>query len=541
MSTTSRHDQLTPSGISGAAPPVTDLSAWLSAFTASISATQLYREPTASETADAVAGLHRLIGDGDAAALLGVLGFTVTSGFDSASGRSFALTFSETPPGDRAWAAVLIDKSTPVHTVIGCPHPVSDKTSERLGLALWQRIPGAMLLVAGAHRDAGGGLADPRDHPESLFHRFAATLLDAGLPHVQIHGFADASAPGFDVVLSPGATTVGIPIVRAADNLTAHGLVVARVWETPVPALEGTTNVQGRAAATAGAVFVHVEVSATARSDADRREQVLDGLVGADVAGTGWPGPILAQAVPGQFPAAVGTANTTGTSPYGARADHRHAERQATVDRIAALEGDRQLRAEKNQPGGYPGLSSSSKLSGAQQRYAAAATIVPVGSAAAAGIANSAARGDHVHPGIALDDPRLIDPRPPTPHAHAAADLTSGRLDAARLPLADSPDILSYAADITIESTAGRSFAVTATGALAVTMSAAAALADGATVLLEVYASGATSSVTFASPTTQLSELTPPFVVAAGKLGLFGLRYSARAEHWVLTSAGVEQ
>jgi hypothetical protein len=72
-------------------------------------------------------------------------------------------------------------------------------------------------------------------------------------------------------------------------------------------------------------------------------------------------------------------------------------------------------------------------------------------------------------------------------------------------------------------------------------MSAAAALADGATVLLEVYASGATSSVTFASPTTQLSELTPPFVVAAGKLGLFGLRYSARAEHWVLTSAGVEQ
>jgi hypothetical protein len=34
----------------------------------------------------------------------------------------------------------------------------------------------------------------------------------------------------------------------------------------------------------------------------------------------------------------VGTANTTGASPYAARADHRHAERQATLDRIATLE-----------------------------------------------------------------------------------------------------------------------------------------------------------------------------------------------------------
>jgi hypothetical protein len=541
MSTTFRPDSPAGAGAGVAAPTATDLTAWLSAFTAPMSSRQRYREPTPLEAADAVAGLRRLLGDRDAAALLGPLGFTVTSGLDSVSGRSFVLAFSESPPGDRAWAAVLVDGSGPVNTVIGCPHPVADQRSEHLGLALWQRIPGALLLVAGAHRDAGPGLADPRNHPESLFHRFAAALLDAGLPQLQMHGFADASAPGFDVVLSPGATTAGIPIVRAADSLTAHGLVVARAWEIPVPALDGRTNIQGRAADAAGAVFLHVEVSATARGHAGRRERVIAALVGADLAGTGWPGPILAQAVTGQGPAAVDTANAAGSSRYGARADHRHAERQATVDRIAALEGDRQLAAERNQPGGYAGLSSSGKLSGAQQRYAATGTIVPVGSAAAAGTANSAARGDHVHPGVALDDPRLTDRRAPIPHAHTAADLSSGRLDPARLPLADSPAILGYAPAIMIDHTTGRSFAVTATGALAVTMCTAAAPADGGTVLLEVYASGATSSVTFTSPTTRLARLTQPFVVPAGKLGLFGLRYSARAEHWVVTSAGVEQ
>jgi len=505
-----------------------------------MSSGQPYREPAAAEAADADAGLRRLLGDGDAAALLGPLGFSVVSGLDSVSGRAFRLAFSEPPPGDRAWAAVLVDASVPVGTVIGCPHPVFDKTSEQLGLALWQRIPGSLLLVAGAHRGAGGGLADPRDHPGSLFHRFAAALLEVGLPHVQVHGFADASAPGFDVVLSPGATTVGVPILRAADSLAAHGLVVARVWETPVPGLGGTTNIQGRAADAAGAVFVHVEVSASARADTTQRERLVEALAGADVAGTGWPGPILAQAVTGQFPAAVDTANTTGTSPYGARADHRHVERQATVDRITALESSRQLRSEKNQPGGYPGLSSSGRLSGAQQRYAATATIAAVGPAAAAGTAASAARGDHVHPGVAPGDPRLADARAPLPHAHDAAELTSGRLDPARLPLADSPVVCGYAPALSIDYAAGRSFAVSATGAVAVTMSPAAA-ADGATVLLEVYASGANSPVTFTAPTTHLSGLCGPFVVAAGKLALFGLRYSARAERWVLTSAGVEQ
>jgi hypothetical protein len=442
-----------------------NLAAWLTDFTAPMSSSQPYREPASAESTDAVGALWRLLGDGDAEALLEPLGFTVISGIDAVTGRPFVLAYSESPPGERAWAGMLVDRSAPCHVVITCPHPVADTETERLGLVLWQRIPGALLLVAGAHRGADGGRADPRNNPGALFHQLAVVLLDAGLPHVQVHGFADASAPGFDVVLSPGATTAGAPITRVGDSLAAHGLAVARAWEVPVPNLSGRTNIQGRHAADVGAVFIHIEVSRTAR--ATESEQVVAALSGADVAGTGWPGPILAQAVAGQFSLAVGSSNSTGTSPYGARTDHRHA-------------------------------------------------------------------------GVAPDDPRLFDPRAPTPHAHGASDLTSGRLDSARIPLADPPTVLEYAPVITVDHAAARSFAVTASGAFEVGMSSATP-SDGTTILLEVLASDTSTLIGFSSGIGVFGEFVPPFAIPVGKLGLFGLRYSARARRWVLTSAGVEK
>ena len=57
---------------------------------------QPYREPSEAEAADALAGLHRMLGGGfDAAgALLRQLGFTVTGGIDAESHRPFILAFS---------------------------------------------------------------------------------------------------------------------------------------------------------------------------------------------------------------------------------------------------------------------------------------------------------------------------------------------------------------------------------------------------------------------------------------------------------------
>lgn len=259
----------------------TDLTAWLAEFVDGIDQDQPYRTPSDVEVAVVIAGLWRLLGDGAAASALEPLGFTVAGDLDAVSGRSFRLAYSERPPGDRAWGAVLLDRFVAPRLTIGCPHPVSDRRTERVGLALWRATTDSLLLIAGAHRDAAGGFADPRDHPETLFHRLSVALLTARLPHLQVHGYADASAPGVDVVVSPGAGAVGPAHVRVADSLAAHGLVVGRAWEQPFPDLDGTTNIQGEAAAAVGSTFVHLELSATTR--ATRVGIVAPALAGADL------------------------------------------------------------------------------------------------------------------------------------------------------------------------------------------------------------------------------------------------------------------
>ena len=261
----------------------TDLAAVIDAFTETLADDQAYRHPTAAETADALVGVRRLIRGADAEAMLGPLGFTVSGGVDLDSRRPYALARSETgPDGERAWAVLLVDRSVPVTVVVGCPHPRSDETTEQLGLELWRRLPGALLLIAGAHRDAGtDGSADPRDNPETLFHQVAAMLMArGGLPHLQLHGFADVRAPGTDVVLSSGPTVPDDVFRRVARGLAAT-LEVAEHWLNPIPVLGGITNIQGLAAHSSGTSFLHVEVSARARSTPELRAAVLAGLAQA--------------------------------------------------------------------------------------------------------------------------------------------------------------------------------------------------------------------------------------------------------------------
>jgi hypothetical protein len=77
----------------------TDLTAVIDAFTATLSKDQAYRHPTAQEAADGVTGVRQMLQGGDAAAVLGPLGFTVTSGVEVDSGRPYALAQSEAPTG----------------------------------------------------------------------------------------------------------------------------------------------------------------------------------------------------------------------------------------------------------------------------------------------------------------------------------------------------------------------------------------------------------------------------------------------------------
>lgn len=322
-----------------------DLGAWLADYASRMSTTQPYREPTALEAANGVLGVERLgLAGADAASLLGPLGYTVVADVDSVTKRPFALAYNEAGT-DRAWGAFLVDLSEPVRLMVQAPHPVADQYSELMALDHWRKTPGAILLMAGAHRDATGvqqggyAIADVCKQVGSMFHQVATTYAARNVPGVQWHGFADASAPGLDKIVATGSGNAGPSSVRVAEELADAGFAVGRGWDSSGSGtgLIGLTNVHGDDMLARGVAWTHVENNFTTRADPLLRTRAVDAVVAAqpEVAGVAR---MLAEAKSGQFPKPVGSANTTGTSPYSARADHIHASRQADLDRITAVE-----------------------------------------------------------------------------------------------------------------------------------------------------------------------------------------------------------
>ncbi|MCU1681969.1 MAG: Conserved putative secreted protein [Amycolatopsis sp.] len=260
---------------------VDELGARIATFTAAMSAGQEYRPPNPAERTVAARGFGAELGkDIPTNADLERLGFTVADLVDSVTRRPYTLVQNE-PGTDRAWGLYLVDRSAPPSLAVEVPHPAFDLRTELFGLDLFRRNPGAVLLVAGAHRRADGSRADVAHEADSVFHVVATGLAGRGLTQVQLHGFDNQSAPGYDVVLSTGATPAGGPAHRLADGFKAAGLDVCRAWEQSCAGLEGNTNVQGQLAETDGTTFLHVEMNRTLREDNNRRADVVTALVDA--------------------------------------------------------------------------------------------------------------------------------------------------------------------------------------------------------------------------------------------------------------------
>lgn len=247
-----------PSAPGDDATRTTDLGEEVRQFAAGLDDDAPYRPPELAERRQLLSALRAL----EAGEPKDVLGFTMRTGVDGKTGRRFGLAVN--PPGERAWGWYLVDLSAPVRLVIEVPHPNSDLRTEELGLALYQAVPGSILLVAGTHRRA----ADVAHSTDSMFHAVASDLAGRGLPQVQLHGFHDDSLPDTDVVVSPGAGDAGEAVRRVADGLD-EDFRVCRSWRQDCGQLAGTTNEQGRDAARQGTPFVHVEISRTVRDDRD--------------------------------------------------------------------------------------------------------------------------------------------------------------------------------------------------------------------------------------------------------------------------------
>ncbi|GDY58369.1 hypothetical protein SVIO_089920 [Streptomyces violaceusniger] len=137
-----------------------------------------------------------------------------------------------------------MDLSAPARWSVQVPHPVSDADTERLGARVLLDSPGGVLVLAGAHRRAGDDdAADAAHRTDSVFDAVCDELARRGLPGVQLHGFADDSAPGRDVVASTGKGRAGRPDARRlAAALTARHFSVCRAWVRDCPWRAATTS-----------------------------------------------------------------------------------------------------------------------------------------------------------------------------------------------------------------------------------------------------------------------------------------------------------
>jgi hypothetical protein len=264
--------------------PQVDLVERASQFAAALRSDAPYRPPTVREGETALAGLIPLLTGGkdtqSEMQTLTPLGFTLTSGTDSATGRRFTMAASQ--PGDeRGWGLFLGDYGAQTRQVIEVPHPNFDLDTEMLGVQLYRALPGSAVLIAGAHRRAANGAADVAHNANSLFNLVATALAHQGLPQIQLHGFDDSSLPGTGVVVSGGSTPHTQLHEHIADHVEAGGMVVCRAWQQSCGNLEGTTNVQGQAADSMGTVFAHIESDGSIRMDPQLRDRVVTALAAA--------------------------------------------------------------------------------------------------------------------------------------------------------------------------------------------------------------------------------------------------------------------
>ncbi|MGW1885628.1 hypothetical protein [Streptomyces sp. NPDC001970] len=230
-----------------------------------------YRRPSRDDRRAVARGVGLLL-DGDreqAREQLSDVDFEIRTVTDSATGRRYAEIADRTEDArsPRGWGRVYVDLDRSARWSVQVPHPVADKRTERLGVSVLRGSRGGILVIAGAHRSAGReDAADVAHRTDSVFDAVCDELVRRGLPGLQLHGFADDSAPRYDVIASTGNGEVARPEGRAlADALRVRDFDVCRAWVRSCP-LEGRTNVQGRKAAEEGVAFLHVEFSNTVRT-----------------------------------------------------------------------------------------------------------------------------------------------------------------------------------------------------------------------------------------------------------------------------------
>jgi hypothetical protein len=258
----------------------TDLLSDVQRFAEGMSAETGYTRPTQAERTAVSNGVQRVLDNapGEARDVLAAVGYTIRQLVDTATNRTF-YEISDNAGNSRGWGRIMIDTSESARLGIEVPHPKADQDSESLGVELFRKAPGSVLVVAGAHRRAAENrVADMAHTTSSVFEDLHELLVRRQVPVVQLHGFQNETAPDSDVVVSAGPPLKNQFAQQTAQRLEAAGLSVCKPWVTGCPGLEATTNVQARYSDEQKADFVHVEVSRDIRDSPSARDQVASVL-----------------------------------------------------------------------------------------------------------------------------------------------------------------------------------------------------------------------------------------------------------------------
>ena len=258
-----------------------DLLVEVQQFALTMSADSGYARPTSVERTAIGDGVGWLLDNrpNEAAEVLSKVGYAVREQTDTGTRRTF-YEISDTATTPRGWGRIMVDPAaTSTRLGIEIPYPDDDQDSESLGVQLFRRVPGSILVIAGAHRRAASDRqADMAHTTDSVFEEVHALLVDRHIPVMQLHGFQNVIAPDSDVLVSAGPQLRNPYVEAIAQRLESVGLSVCRPWIAGCPGLEATTNVQAWWSDEHGADFAHIEVSSTLRGTASYRGLVVAAL-----------------------------------------------------------------------------------------------------------------------------------------------------------------------------------------------------------------------------------------------------------------------
>jgi hypothetical protein len=205
-------------------------------------------------------------------------GYALLRYLDLGDKEKVSYLLQEGIPVSKGWGLYLIREEAANNIIVEAPHPLSDKQSELIALDIYRALDARALLIAGAHRDANDDAkADVAHTKYSIFQSVHETLLRktpvfSDVPVVlQIHGFTAKKRPGYpNIILGFGKKASWAEIALAKEivgALASRGLEAGYCVDDSWPDLCAKKNVQG--SSKGEAVFIHIELDETARSDSN--------------------------------------------------------------------------------------------------------------------------------------------------------------------------------------------------------------------------------------------------------------------------------